>query len=145
MLRCCDLLSELIRRNLSSTLLEPGGARAQAPAATFDRTDPCAASRGPTQALRQGCAKIRSPGEITLVSARRSSRSTCPLQLIVNLAELGGREGPLSHAYNQQVTEWNSPDVGYPRRLFRTKSRSSDPVSGSYCDYDFHAETKGMK
>ena len=32
---------------------------------------------------------------------------------IVNLAELNGREGVLSQAYNQHITEWNSPDVEY--------------------------------
>lgn len=62
---------------------------------------------------------------------------------VVNLAELGGREGVLSQAYNKHVTEWNSPDVGYSTAFSLVVLGLI--FSDSYCDYDFHAETKGMK
>ncbi|KAF8275070.1 SacI homology domain-containing protein [Lactarius quietus] len=45
---------------------------------------------------------------------------------IVNLAERHGKEGVLTNAYREYVEEAQLPDV-------------------KYCEYDFHAETKGMK
>ncbi|EFI28328.1 hypothetical protein CC1G_13857 [Coprinopsis cinerea okayama7 len=45
---------------------------------------------------------------------------------IVNLAEQGGREGPITQAYREYVVEFDNKDV-------------------QYCEYDFHQETKGMK
>lgn len=45
---------------------------------------------------------------------------------IVNLAEKHGKEGVVTNAYREYVEEAHLPDV-------------------TYCEYDFHAETKGMK
>ncbi|KAH6895050.1 SacI homology domain-containing protein [Coprinopsis sp. MPI-PUGE-AT-0042] len=59
----------------------------------------------------------------------RHFKNTIPIygpHTVVNLAEQGGREGALSHAYKEHVVEFDNKDV-------------------QYCDYDFHHETKGMK
>ncbi|KAI0273575.1 SacI homology domain-containing protein [Gloeopeniophorella convolvens] len=45
---------------------------------------------------------------------------------IVNLAEQQGKEGAVTNAYREYIEEVKLPDV-------------------KYCQYDFHAETKGMK
>ncbi|KIM48704.1 hypothetical protein M413DRAFT_21047 [Hebeloma cylindrosporum] len=45
---------------------------------------------------------------------------------IINLAERAGREGAITQAYREYMQELNMNDA-------------------SYCEYDFHTETKGMK
>ncbi|KIY43445.1 hypothetical protein FISHEDRAFT_53223 [Fistulina hepatica ATCC 64428] len=65
----------------------------------------------------------------SLAAMKRHFQRTVPQygpHVIVNLAEQTGKEGPLAHCYRVGVQELNLPDV-------------------QYCEYDFHAETKGMK
>ncbi|KAF8635542.1 hypothetical protein AX17_003925 [Amanita inopinata Kibby_2008] len=67
--------------------------------------------------------------EQNLDALKRHFQRTIPRygpHTIVNLAEQHGREGPITREYKQYVNELNSKDV-------------------TYHEYDFHAETRGMK
>lgn len=54
-----------------------------------------------------------------------------------------GKEAPLSHAYKDYVTELSAKDIKYDLPYIRPTHLHL--MMCRYCEYDFHAETKGMK
>lgn len=60
----------------------------------------------------------------------------------MNLAEQHGKEGVITNAYREYVEEAQLENVKYVSCELWTQVCWR---LGRYCQYDFHAETKGMK